>query len=265
MATYDHYETLKVEVADHIAVVTMNRPDVKNAVNEVLHEEIGNIFYDLAVDDAVHVVVLTGAGDTFCSGGSAHDLIHAEPIHFTYEWMRFMRRLVTAQLEMDQPVICALNGDAVGVGATIALYCDIIIGADGAKIYDPHVTHEGIAAGDGGFLMWIMQLGVVRAKYHLMTGAPLTAREAADAGLINECLPAADVMPRAMELARQLADGPGLAIRATKRIVNKVVEILGAGSLEYAGEKERVTLYSADFKEAVTAQVEEREPTFRNR
>ncbi len=265
MSTYDHYETLKVEVADQIAVVTINRPDVKNAINAAMHEEIGNIFYDLAVDESVHAVVITGAGDTFCSGGSAHDLIHAEPADFTYEWMRFMRRLATSQLEMDQPVICALNGDAVGGGAMIALYCDIVIGADGAKISDPHVTYEGIAAGTGAFLPWIMQLGVVRAKYHLMTGAPLTAREAADAGLINECLPADDVMPRAMELARQFADGPGLAIRATKRIINKVVEILAVGTLEYAGEKERVTLYSADFKEAVTAQVEEREPTYQNR
>ena len=265
MGTYDHYQAIKVDVADRIATVTLNRPELGNAVNEVLHEEIGSIFLDLAVDQTVHAVVLTGAGDMFCSGGNADDLILAEPIHFTYEWMRFMRRLVTSQLEMDQPVICALNGDAVGVGATIALYCDIIIAADGAKISDPHVTKEGIAAGDGGFLMWALQLGFPRAKYHLMTGAPLTASQAAEAGLINECLPAAEVMPRAMELAQQFADGPGLAIRSTKRILNKLIELLGTGSLEYAGEKERVTLYSADFKEAVTAQVEKRKPTFQNR
>lgn len=133
------------------------------------------------------------------------------------------------------------------------------------SIYDPHVTKQGIAAGDGGFLMWALQLGIPRAKYHLLAGAPLTARQAADCGLINECLPRAEVMPRAMELARQFADGPGLAIRSTKRILNKVVEVLGAATLEYAGEKERVTLFSADFKEAVTASVEGRKPTFQNR
>ena len=113
--------------------------------------------------------------------------------------------------------------------------------------------------------MWAMQLGMARAKYHLLTGAPLTAAQAAEAGLINECLPAAEVMPRAIALARQFADGPGLAIRATKRILNKVIEALGAGTLEYAGEKERVTLFSADFKEAVTASVEGRKPSFQNR
>ena len=98
-----------------------------------------------------------------------------------------------------------------------------------------------------------------------MTGARLSAAQAAAAGLINECLPATDVVPRAMELARQFADGPGLAIRSTKRILNKVIEMLGVGTLEYAGEKERVTLFSADFKEAVTASVEGRKPSFQNR
>lgn len=264
MGTYD-YEALRVDIADQIAVVTLDRPDVGNAVNEALHGEIGDVFYELAVDEAVSAIVLTGAGDTFCSGGNADDLILAEPGDFNFEWMQKMRRLVTALLEVDQPVIAALNGDAVGVGATIALYCDLIIASDAASIYDPHVTKEGIAAGDGGFLMWALQLGMPRAKYHLLTGAKLSASDAAAAGLINEALPAGDVLPRAMQLARQLADGPGLAIRSTKRILNKVTELLGAGTLEYAGEKERVTLYSSDFKEAVTAQVEGRTPRFQNR
>jgi enoyl-CoA hydratase len=265
MTKYDHYECLNVQIADHIATVTLNRPELGNAVNETLHGEIGDIFYDLAIDDEVRAIVLTGAGEVFCSGGNPEDLVLAQPSDFNYDWMQKMRRLVLSLLDVDQPVVAALNGDAVGVGATIALYCDIIIAADGAAIYDPHVTKEGIAAGDGGFLMWALQLGMARAKYHLLTGAPLSAREAADAGLINECLPPDEVMPRAMALARQFADGPGLAIRATKRILNKVVEVLGAGTLEYAGEKERVTLFSADFKEAVTATVEGRKPSFQNR
>ncbi len=265
MSRYDRYECIKVEIDEQVATVTLNRPEVNNAVNETLHGEIGDIFYDIATDEAVHAVVLTGAGDVFCSGGNPEDLVLAQPTDFNYDWMQKMRRIVTSQLDMDQPVIAALNGDAVGVGATIALYCDIIIAAEGASIYDPHVTKEGIAAGDGGFLMWALQLGIPRAKYHLLTGAPLTAGQAADCGLINECLPRAEVMPRAMELARQFADGPGLAIRSTKRILNKVVEVLGAATLEYAGEKERVTLFSADFKEAVTASVEGRKPSFQNR
>ena len=265
MTRYDRYQCIKVEIEDHVATVTLNRPELGNAVNETLHGEIGDIFYDISTDEAVRAVVLTGAGDVFCSGGNPEDLVLAQPADFNYDWMQKMRRLVSSLLDIDQPVVAALNGDAVGVGATIALYCDIIIAAEGASIYDPHVTKEGIAAGDGGFLMWALQLGIPRAKYHLMTGARLSAAQAAAAGLINECLPATDVVPRAMELARQFADGPGLAIRSTKRILNKVIEVLGVGTLEYAGEKERVTLFSADFKEAVTAGVEGRKPSFQNR
>ena len=132
------------------AICEAQREEMVRDERVILLGEIGDIFYDISTDEAVRAVVLTGAGDVFCSGGNPEDLVLARPTDFNYDWMQKMRRLVSSLLDIDQPVIAALNGDAVGVGATIALYCDIIIAAEGASIYDPHVTKEGIAAGDGG-------------------------------------------------------------------------------------------------------------------
>jgi enoyl-CoA hydratase len=123
----------------------------------------------------------------------------------------------------------------------------------------------GITAGDGGALMWALNAGFPAARYHLLTGEPMPAERALQIGLINEVLPRDEVLIRATAIARQLADGPGQAIRGTKRIFAKVAELLGAGVFEFAAELERVSLYSEDHKEAIQAHFEEREPVFNHR
>jgi enoyl-CoA hydratase len=113
--------------------------------------------------------------------------------------------------------------------------------------------------------MWAFQMGLPRAKYFLMTGEPLSFPEAAGMGLINEAVPRDEVLGRANALARRLADGPGPAIRGTKRTLNRIAEVLGSGVLEFAAEQERLSLFSEDHKEAVAAFFEERPPVFKNR
>ena len=138
---------------------------------------------------ASDVIVLTGAGRAFSAGG---DLDHIErnadnPRLFDHE-ARMAKRIIYTLLDIDKPVVCRMNGHAVGLGATMALMCDIIFAAEGAKIGDPHVG-LGLVAGDGGAVIWAQRIGLARAKEYLFTGDLLTAQKAAEIGLINHCVP----------------------------------------------------------------------------
>ena len=257
------YETLLVEIDDGLAILTLNLPETGNAINGVMHDELAAVLYALNADHEVRAIVMTGAGGAFCAGGDATYIRDLEPAEFDEVFLT-VRLLMQNMLALDKPLIAALNGATVGVGATLAVYSDIIIGAAGAHIADPHVQF-GLAAGDGGALMWALQVGFPIAKYHLMTGDPLSMERAAEIGLINEVLPASEVLARATEIGRRLADGPGPAIRGTKRIFNKIAEVIGAGVLEFAAGHERAALHSEDHKEAVAAYFENRDPVFRNR
>ena len=149
---------MTVEVADKVATVTLNRPQARNAINQKLIRELRTIWDDLADDHAVNVVVLTGAGDFFSVGGDVKamserpggDVLEEGEIHDPM----ISRRAVTRQLELDKPIIAAINGDAIGLAATHALLCDITVMAEDARIGDTHVSRVGLVAGDGGTVIW---------------------------------------------------------------------------------------------------------------
>src|SRR5919109_3669979 len=189
MPDYSRYQTLKIDWADQVATVTLNRPAALNAVNEQMHTELETLFAEVAYDDAINAVVLTGAGRAFCAGGDIKGMDSRLREGSARIPLRGAKRLIQNMLEVEQPLIGAINGDAVGLGATLALFCDIIIAAENARFGDTHIK-VGLVAGDGGAVIWPLLVGVAKAKELLFTGDLIDAREAERIGLINRVVPA---------------------------------------------------------------------------
>jgi len=268
MADYSRYEFITVDKADKLATVTLNRPDSLNAVNPQLHHELERIWVDLAEDADVNAILLTGAGKAFCAGGDVKGM--ASRAGKEEGRSRAMvspaggRRLVQNMLDVEQPIIGAINGDAVGLGATIALLCDVIVASEKARFADTHVR-VGIVAGDGGAVIWPLLIGPARAKEFLMRGHFVNGADAAKMGLVNYAVPPEAVLPKAREIAQELAEGPTWAIRWSKLSVNKwlkdQVNLIMDASLAY----EMLTFNTEDHKEAARAFVAKRKPKYQGR
>lgn len=266
MISYESYENLDVQVADRVAVVRLNRPEVRNAMNRAMIRELHRIWRDLADDKSVHAVVLTGSGTHFSVGGDVKQMSirpGGDSWNEGEQWdPSVSRRLVTQLLELDKPVICAINGDCAGLGATTALLCDVTVMSDAARIGDPHVK-VGLVAGDGGAVIWPLLVGVSKAKEFLMRGMMVPAREAERVGLVNYCLPVEQVLPKAMEIAHELANGATWAVRWTKLMLNAAIKervnLVLHGSYAY----EHLTMEMSDHLEAASAFKEKRRPVFK--
>lgn len=259
---YIDYSSMIVQVAERIATVTMNRPEKLNAVDERMHEELARIFIDLNSDPDIDVVILTGAGRAFSSGGDIDWMQQMidEPSRFE-KTAREGKQIVFSLLDCEKPIIAKVNGHVTGLGATIALFCDVIFASDRAKIGDPHVS-VGFVAGDGGAVIWPQLIGYARAKEYLMTGDLMTAPEAARMGLINRAVPPEELDATVDAFARRLAKGALKAIKWTKLSVNiglkQLAHSIMDASIAYEGQSNR----TADHAEAVAAFREGRQPTF---
>jgi enoyl-CoA hydratase len=264
MMDYSGYEFLKVEVAARVATVTINRPQHSNAVNAALHHEFEQIWIDLAEDREVNAILLTGAGKTFSIGGDIAS--RDKPLKSKGRGGRRIvmadgRRVIENMLDVEQPIVAAINGDALGFAANVALLCDVTVAAETAKLADTHVA-LGAVAGDGGAVIWPLLIGPNRAKEFLMLGDSMTGADAARIGLVNYALPTDQVMPKARELAQRLADGPTWAIRWSKLAVNKWLKQQANLIMDTGLAYEALTLTTQDHKEAVNALVEKRKPNF---
>lgn len=259
---FSRYPTLAFERRGRILRVIINRPDAMNAVNEDLHEDLSRVFDDVGRDQDSDVVVLTGAGKAFCAGGDAAWLqsMIDEPKRF--EEIGFAaKRIVFGLLDLEKPIICRLNGAAAGLGATIALMCDVIIASDRAVIGDPHVK-MGFVAGDGGAVIWPQLIGYARAKEFLMTGEMLSAERAERIGLINYVVPADELDAKVDAMADQLVNGATQAIRWTKTVTNIPLRRLAHELMDAAVAYEMKTNLTRDHQEAVNAFREKRAPKF---
>jgi enoyl-CoA hydratase len=262
---FAHYETIAFHRSGRVLTVVLNRPDRLNAVSVQMHHELSTLFRDISADGDSDVVVLTGAGRAFSAGGDLEHLEEARrnPALF-YEDMRQAKQLIFSLLDCDKPVICRLNGDAVGLGATIALFCDIIIAADDARIGDPHVR-VGYAAGDGGAVIWPQLIGYARAKQYLLTGDLIGAMEAQQIGLINFAVPRDELDAMVDKWAARLAKGATLAQRWTKATINVGLKQLASAVLEPGLVYEALCARTEDHAEALSAMREKRAPIFQGR
>jgi enoyl-CoA hydratase len=267
---YSDYEYLKVETIDRVATLTINRPDVLNAVNSRMHHEIEQIWLDLAADQDVNAIMFTGAGRAFCAGGDVKGMAAGQLVGGGLGGDRFNRgpitpangrRIVENMLDVEQPIIGAINGDAIGLGATLALLCDITVVSEKARFADTHVK-VGVVAGDGGAVIWPLLIGPHRAKEFLMRGNFINGAEAGRIGMVNYAVPPEQVIPRAHELAQELADGPTWAIRWSKLSVNKWLKQQANLILDASLAYEMMTFKTEDHKEAVKAFVEKRKANF---
>ena len=263
MLNQGEYETILIEKRDDgVAVATLNRPEKLNAVNGRMHTELSRLARDFDDDRESKVLVMTGAGRAFCAGGDFSG--GQAPGGGGGNMMVEARRIVDNILDCNKPIIAAVNGYAMGLGANIALICDVVVAARSAVFADTHVR-MGIGAGDGGQVIWPLLMGVNRAKYHLMTGDRLGADEAERLGLVNFVVDDDQLMEKALAIAARLAQGPLQAIIASKVPINQWIRSQSAQILPLSLAMEEASMHSADAREAQTAFVEKREARFTGR
>lgn len=261
--SYENYQHIQADTTDRVLTLTLNRPDSLNAVNDQLHQELARVFYDAQMDDACDVIVLTGAGRAFCAGGDLAEMKkNIDAGRGDYMNHIDAKRIVFSLLDLEKPIIARVNGHCMGLGATIALLCDMIIAADHAKIGDPHVK-AGVVAGDGGTVIWPQLIGYARAKEFLMLGDPMLATEAAQIGLINYAVPAEQLDEKVYGVAQRLANGPRDAIRWTKTTMNMGLKQLAHQMMDACVAYEWQTFRGDDHAVAVNAFVKGEEPKFR--
>ena len=174
------------------------------------------------------------------------------------------KKILQGILDCTKPIICRMNGDAMGLGATIALYCDIIIADRTARIADPHVK-VGLVAGDGGAMIWPQLIGYARAKQYLLTGDMLTAEDAAQIGLINFAVPAEELDAKVAEWANKFARGAPKAISWSKATINIGLKMQLAAMVDAGFALEVVSSRTEDYAEAVHAFYDKRKPQFRGK
>lgn len=255
------YTRMSLTRADRILTIRLANGAV-NAVDQAMHDELARVFIEAQDDPESDLVILTGEGRAFCAGGDTawfQETIE-DPRRFR-AIAPHAKRIVSSLLDIEKPVICRLNGPAAGLGATIALLCDVIVAADTAIIGDPHVK-VGLVAGDGGAVIWPQLIGFARAKEFLMTGDLIAAPKAAEMGLINHCVPAAELDAKVAEVCAKILGNPKWAVRWTKTVANIPLKKLAAELSDAAIAYELLSNMTADRKEAVAAFVEKRKALF---
>jgi enoyl-CoA hydratase len=257
------YQHLKFEQRPHgVLLITLNRPEVLNAADEVMHTELARVWTDVHRDEAVRVAVVTGAGRAFSAGG---DLAMVERIAGNYDratrMLAEMSDLVYNLANCDKPIVSAINGVAVGAGLVVALLADISVCATDARLGDGHVR-LGAAAGDHAAIIWPLLCGLARAKYYLLTGEMVDGAEAERIGLVSKALPREEVLGEALHIADSLATGPQLAIRLTKRALNNWLRTAGP-IFDQSAAYEMLTFLGDDVREGAAAFRDKRPPNFR--
>jgi enoyl-CoA hydratase len=256
--------TIAVRIDGHVAEILLNNPSSLNSVNHEMHLEIKEAFLAVRQESQVRAIVFGAIGEAFSAGGN-FDAILADRID-TAQRMRMRaeaRPLLMSIADSHIPVITGLQGDAIGLGATLMMGTDAVVAARSARLSDPHVA-IGLAAGDGGCVTWPLHVGLLRAKRYLLTGDRLTAEDAYHMGLVTDLVDTpADVLPAAHALANRIASLPPLAVQATKRALNQIFRNRFEAIFEQGLAYEMDTFVSEDVVEAIGAFREKRAPTFK--
>ena len=259
---YADYQHLRLDLRPNgVLGITINRPDVLNATNARLHWELTQVWKTVDADPRVRVALVTGAGKAFSAGGDL-DLVEemfTDPAAVA-RTMREAGDLVYNMVDLDKPIVSAINGVAVGAGLVVALLADISIIAETARLSDGH-TRLGVAAGDHAAIIWPLLCGMAKAKYYLLTCDFIDGREAERIGLVSLCVPPDQLMPRAEAVADRLAGGAQLAIRYTKRALNNWLRQAGP-IFDQSLALEMLTFGHADVREGVRALREKRPPRY---
>jgi 2-(1,2-epoxy-1,2-dihydrophenyl)acetyl-CoA isomerase len=256
-------------VESGIAWLTLNRPDVRNAMNAEMREEILRVLDAAAGDAAIRCVVVTGAGKGFCTGAdlSGSRTGVAEPPHpgaARAAMRQSTQRLVRALLELEKPVIAAVNGVAAGFGVHLALACDLVVASEDARFIEVFVR-RGLAIDGGGAYLLPRRIGLARAKELVFLGDEISAKEAERIGLINRCVPAGELEATVRGIAERIACGPTFALGLSKCLLNRSLDSDLDTALAEEAFAQSLVVQSEDVKEGLRAFAEKRPPVFKGR
>jgi len=256
---------------DHVARITLDRPDAKNALTIEMRDALVGAFRDARADAAVRAVLVTGTGDAFCAGMdlSASTMVQAGSDDFdtrsTAEALRIgVQSFIRELWELDKPTVAAVNGAAVGPGAHLALACDFVVVHDDTRFLWSF-ARWGLVVDAGGAYLLPRLVGLPRAKAMVMLGEGARGAEAVELGLAYRCVPAAELTSTATDLAVRLAAGPTRALGLSKRLLNTSFETTLDRSLELEGVSQSLAATSQDLVEGMTAFKERRTPDFTGR
>lgn len=266
---YDDLDKVLVTRQGHIGIVSLNRPDARNAMNGELSGQFHEALRRVAQDDSMRAILIRGEGKSFCVGGDVK-MFDEQSSNTTESPTRRVTGLlhgtevIDLLLAIPQPTVSAVQGHAMGLGSTIAMFCDVMVVADDAKIADTHVN-IGLVAGDGGAVTFPLMMPFGTAKWYLLTGERMSGTEAEKLGVALRSVPEPELQATALEIAGRLAAMPPLAAQGTKATLNRILRNRMDQTLQFGLLYEGATFLSDDHKEAASAFVERRDPTFHGR
>ena len=256
------------EVSEGIATLTFNRPQVMNALTFEVYAQLRGLFETLRYDEEVRAIVLTGAGDNFCSGGDVHDIIGEllkRDMKDHLEFTRMTGAVVQNMRMLDKPIIAALNGMTAGAGSVIALAADLRIASEKAR-FAFLFTRVGLTGADMGAGYLLPRIvGMGRAFELLLFGDTIDADTAERYGLVNRVVPHAELLPKAQEWAKRLAQGPTLAISMTKQMLNRELSMDLDSAIEAEAQAQALMLMGEDHRRFYEAFKAKEKPSFTGR
>jgi enoyl-CoA hydratase/carnithine racemase len=256
-------ETMLVDRASNgVVTLTLNRPERKNAMNTAMFNELLTVFREIDVSSTDRVLVITGAGDAFCSGADLSDR-GGDPRH-SLSRLHWVADIALALHRIPKPVIAKVNGVAVGAGMNLALACDLIVASDTAR-FSEIFARRGLSIDFGGSWLLPRLIGMHRAKELALFADIISAKEAAELGLVNRVLPPGELDAFVHDWANRLAAGPPIALALTKRLLTNSFNVTMDEALEAEGMAQSVNTATEDTAEAIRAFLEKREPKFRGR
>ena len=267
-----NYKTIILEKKEHIATLTLNRPEKLNAISQEMFPELLSAIADVDDDDEMRVLVLTGAGRAFCSGRDAGGRAQGERERSADRGPEAARQgilkgptwIMWGLQKMEKPTIAMVNGVAAGVGCDLAFSCDLRVGSENARFMNAYVR-MGMFPGAGGCWLYPRVMGLGKALQYLFTGDFIEAKEAEKIGVLNELVPAAELEEKTMALARKIAKGPPIAMKLMKFQTYTGLEMDFETALRYAAACETITLGSEDVREGAKAFGERRPPIFKGK
>ncbi len=255
------YETILFEVKDGIANLTLNRPDVFNAFNEQLSNDVNDALKKTSKDKSIRVLVITGAGKAFCSGQDLKAIAGSKNRSLSESLYKRYNPMIKAIRGLNIPVICKLNGVAAGAGCSLALACDMIIASENASLIEVFVN-VGLVLDSGSSYFLPRLVGSARAFELATLGSKVSAQQAADWGMINKVVKPEELDEAVNALALQYSLAPTKAIGLMKKMLNKSFTSDLDTMLEYEAYCQEIAGRSNDYKEGVAAFNEKRKPAF---
>ncbi len=256
-------ETLIVDRAPNgVVTLTLNRPEKKNAMNAAMFNELLAVFRDVDGSTSDRVLVITGAGDAFCSGADLGD--RGNDTRHALARLHWVADVALALHRIPKPVIAKVNGIAVGAGLNLALGCDLIVASENAR-FSEIFARRGLTIDFGGSWLLPRLVGMHRAKELALFADIISAKEAAELGLVNRVVPASQLDACVADWADRLAAGPPLALSMTKRLLTNSFSLTMDEALEAEGMAQSVNQGTEDTAEAIRAFLEKREPKFKGR